>query len=62
MPFELTGTLTDPWGNVRMGAEAALEINRQDYGVSWSNTMDNGGLVVGNKVKIEISLEGIKQQ
>jgi polyisoprenoid-binding protein YceI len=61
MPFEITGKLTDPWGNVRIGAETELEINRQDYGVSWSKNLDGGGLVVGDKVKIEISLEGVKK-
>ena len=62
MPFELTETLTDPWGAVRFGAETKLEIDRQDYGVSWNKVLDNGGLVVSNKVKIEISLEAIKKQ
>lgn len=61
MPFEITGTLTDPWGKVRIGAETKLEINRQDFGVSWSKSLDGGGLVVGDKVKIEISLEGVKK-
>ena len=62
LPLELTDTMTDPWGSVRFGAETRLEINRQDYGVSWSNVMDNGGLVVSDKVKIEISVELIKKK
>jgi len=60
-PFQFTGRLTDPWGNVRIGAEAGLEIDRQEYGISWSKTLDGGGLVVGNKVKIELSVEAIKE-
>jgi polyisoprenoid-binding protein YceI len=61
-PFEVTGRLTDPWGNIRMGAEASLKINRQDYGISWSKTLDGGGLVVGDEVKIGLSVEAIKRE
>jgi polyisoprenoid-binding protein YceI len=62
MNVDMTDTLTDPWGNVRFGAETRLKINRQDYDVKWSKSLDNGGLVVGNDVKIEISLEAVKKQ
>lgn len=57
IPFGIKGPITDPWGNTRFGIEATLEINRQDYGVKWSRTLDNGGLVAGNIVEIEIFLE-----
>lgn len=57
LPFEITGQITDPWGNKRIGIEASLTINRQDYGVSWSKSMDNGGLVVSDEVKIELNME-----
>ena len=60
LPFTLLGRVKDPWGNTRIGVEASLTLNRQDYGVSWSKTMDNGGLVVGNEVRIEINLEAIR--
>ena len=62
MPFEMTETMKDPWWAVRFGAETQLEINRQDYGVSWNKVLDNGGLVVSDKVKIEISLEALQKQ
>ncbi len=60
IPFTFNGFANDPWGNKRFGAEATLKINRQDYNVSWSNTLDGGGLVVGNEVKIELEVEGVK--
>ena len=61
-PFTLTGPVNDPWGNTRLGVEGSLTINRQDFGVSWNNTLDNGGLVVGNDVKIDLSVEGVKDK
>lgn len=45
----------------RIGATATTTINRQDYGVSWSRTMDGGGYVVSDEVKITLELELIKQ-
>ena len=60
IPFELQGTVTDPMGNERIGLYATAEINRQDFGVSWSKTLDGGGLVVGDNVKIELDIQAIK--
>lgn len=61
LPFTLMGKVKDPWGNTRIGVEGGLTINRHDYGITWSKTMDNGGLVVGNEVKIELNLEAVKK-
>ena len=52
-----TAPTKDPWGNQRLAASATTKINRQDYGVKWNSTMDNGGLVVGNDVTITIDVE-----
>lgn len=49
--------IKDPWGNQRIAASATTTINRQDYGVKYNATMDNGGLVVGNDVQITIDVE-----
>lgn len=62
LPVEVSGPITDPWGNVRIGFEGATTINRQDFGVSWNKVLDAGGVVVGDDVKVEISFEGIKKQ
>jgi polyisoprenoid-binding protein YceI len=44
-------------GTMKAGFSAATRINRQDFGVSWSKTLDSGGLVVSNDVDITINLE-----
>ena len=59
MPFTVAGVITDPWGNTRMGASATLKLNRQDYGISFSQKLDNGGLMVGDNVDIEIEIEAV---
>ena len=53
--------VNDPWGNTKMGATATTTINRQDFGVTWNKSLDKGGVVVGNDVKITIDVELNKQ-
>lgn len=52
-----TAPVKDPWGNQRIAASATTKINRQDYGVKWNATMDNGGVVVGDDVDITLDVE-----
>ncbi len=59
--FEITGKIIDPWKKTRIGFEASLRLNRQDFGISYSKAMDNGGLVVGNTVNIELVGEAVQQ-
>jgi len=54
-----TAPVKDPWGNQRMAINATTKINRQDFGVKWNATMDNGGVVVGDEVSIIIDAEMI---
>jgi polyisoprenoid-binding protein YceI len=56
-----TAPVKDPWGNQRAAASASAKINRQDFGVKWNATLDNGGVVVGDDVNITIDAEMIKQ-
>ncbi len=56
-----TAPVKDPWGNQRAALSATATVNRQDFGVKWNQTMDGGGVVVGDEVKITIDLEMVKQ-
>lgn len=51
------GTQATPWGFTAAAFSAVTTINRQDFKVSWSKSLDGGGLVVSDDVKIEIELE-----
>ncbi len=55
-------SITDPWGNERMGATATATIDRQDFGVKYSQVLDQGGLAVGNDVKIQLDVEFVRAQ
>ncbi len=56
---EFLGTANDPWGNKRAGFTAEGEIVRADYGMNWNKLLDNGGVVVGEKVKLQLEIEGV---
>lgn len=61
MPVTVVGPVAGPGGAVVVGIEGRAEIDRHDFGVSWNNTLDNGGLIVGAEVRIEIDAEFIQQ-
>jgi polyisoprenoid-binding protein YceI len=60
LDLEFNGATFDPWGGVRLGFSAATEIDRTEFGVSWNAALDGGGVVVGNRVRIEIEAEAIR--
>ena len=58
--FEFTGAATDPFGNLRVGFEGSVTVNRKDWGVNWNAALDAGGLLVSEKVTLELELSAIK--
>ncbi|ADB38523.1 YceI family protein [Spirosoma linguale] len=51
----------DPFGNTKAGFKATGTINRKDWGMTWNNILDFGGLAVGEEVKINCQIELLKQ-
>ncbi|MFL5303118.1 MAG: YceI family protein [Anaeromyxobacteraceae bacterium] len=51
----------DPWGNQRAGFSATTSINRKDFGLTWNQALETGGLLVADRVDIEIELQAIRQ-
>jgi len=62
LPVKVLGELKDPWGNDRIGFAVETTINRKDYGVSWNQTLDQGGLVLGDDVIVSINLEAVQKK
>jgi polyisoprenoid-binding protein YceI len=58
---ELNGTIQGMRGPVA-GFSAIGKINRQDWGVSWSRSLDSGGLVVSDEVEINLEIEATQKQ
>jgi polyisoprenoid-binding protein YceI len=60
IPFSYEGTATDPFGNLRVGFEGSVTINRRDYGVTWNAALEGGGVLVSDKVTLEFEISAIK--
>ena len=54
---EMLGAIDDPRMGKRIGFAAATTIDRTNYNVSWSKTIEGGGLIVGNDVSIDLGVE-----
>jgi len=61
VPFELTGSAKDPFGNTRVGFEGATSINRSDWGLTFNAALETGGVLVSEKIKLEFDVSAIKQ-
>jgi polyisoprenoid-binding protein YceI len=61
LDLEFNGVTPDPWGGTRAGFSAATEISRADFGITFNMPIDGGGVVVGDKIKINLEIEAVLQ-
>jgi polyisoprenoid-binding protein YceI len=54
---EFGGVTEDPWGNTKAGFDAKATVNRKDFGLTWNAPLETGGVLVGDKVTIELDIE-----
>lgn len=55
------GVVKDPWGNEVAGLSAKGKIKRSDFGLTWNNTLETGGILIGDDVNIAIEIEAHKE-
>jgi polyisoprenoid-binding protein YceI len=58
--LEFDGVSGDPWGGTRAGFSAETEVNRKDWGLEWNVALETGGVLVGEKVKIQLDVQAVK--
>ena len=61
LAVELDGVVTDPFGNEKLAVSARTEINREDFGMTWNAALETGGVLVSQKVTIEIEAQAVRQ-
>ena len=61
LPVSYLGAAKDPWGNARVGFETETTINRKAFGLSWNAALETGGFLVGDEVKISLSIQAVAQ-
>jgi len=60
LKVEESGRGLDPWGKERVGFTASVKIDRGDYGLTWNQALETGGILVGDEVKIVIELQAVE--
>ncbi len=61
LDVEFLGSGPSPFGDERIGFSASTEVNRKDWGLDFNMALETGGVVVGDKIKLTIDVEAIKQ-
>jgi polyisoprenoid-binding protein YceI len=62
LDVEYAGQALSPWGTTSAGFSATTRINRKDWNLTWNQTLETGGVLVGDEIRISIELEIIKQE
>jgi len=61
LDVKLNGIIKDGFGNTRAGFKITGEVNRFDYNLKWSKTIETGGLIAGKEVELIINLEILRK-
>lgn len=61
LDVERLGQAKDPWGNERAAFSAKTSIDRKDFGLAWNQVLETGGVMVGERVNLEIEIEAVRQ-
>ncbi len=62
LDVELQGIAKSPWGNYSAGFSASGSFNRKQWGLEWNQALETGGVLVGDKVNVEIEVELVKEE
>jgi polyisoprenoid-binding protein YceI len=62
LDVEYQGMAQSPWGTTSVGFAASGTLNRKDWGLTWNQALETGGMLVGDKVKINIEVELVKEE
>jgi polyisoprenoid-binding protein YceI len=62
LEIDYTGTAADPWGKTRVGFEGHATVNRKDWGLNWNVALEAGGILVGEKVKLNLDIAAVKRE
>jgi polyisoprenoid-binding protein YceI len=58
---QFNGEAVDPWGNTRAGFAGTMEIDREDFGLTWNQALEAGGVLLGREITFELDVEAVRQ-
>ena len=62
IPFSFEGAAKDPFGNLRVGFEGEVTINRKDYGITWNAALETGGVLVSEKISLDFDIAAVRRK
>jgi polyisoprenoid-binding protein YceI len=62
LSVERTGAGKDPWGNARLGFRATGSIHRAEWGLTWNQALEAGGVLVSDKVDLDIEVQLVEKK
>jgi polyisoprenoid-binding protein YceI len=62
LSVEDEGREKDPWGGDRAGFSATGKIDRRDFGLTWNQALETGGVLVSNEIKLVLDVQAVKAQ
>jgi polyisoprenoid-binding protein YceI len=57
IPVTFLGKARDPWGREKLAFEGEVTLNRKDFGLNWNAAVEAGGFLVGDEVKVSVSIQ-----
>lgn len=60
VPFEYSGSAVDPMGGTRLGFEGELTLSRKAWGLTWNASLETGGVLVSDKVKLHFDVTAVR--
>jgi polyisoprenoid-binding protein YceI len=60
LEVEYGGRGKDPWGNERVGFSAKGSLDRKDFGLKWNQALEAGGVLVSDRVEIELEMQAVR--
>jgi polyisoprenoid-binding protein YceI len=61
LPVTHLGAGKDPWGRDKIGFETEIALNRKDFGLTWNTALEAGGFLIGDEVKVSVTVQGVGQ-
>ncbi len=62
LTVEFEGAVRSPWGQEVTAFTATTEFDREEFGMTWNQALETGGVVVGKKITVQISAEAAREQ
>lgn len=57
LDVEFAGASPTPWGSNAVGFTASVDVDREDWGLTWNAALETGGVVVSKRIRIELEVE-----